>query len=115
MLHLEWFDTLDLRTLHVVAALLGVFLALFVMQLWGTGEFHSEHEQRWLVHMRRAALMGLALAFLWSLSYADTKNWQPWPTDIAAVLAIDIFLLTNVISSVFKRWTRTPKTLGASQ
>ena len=105
---LEFFEGFDLNTPHYVAALLGVGLSLYVMQLWAHGEVATDHPV--VGQLRRTALIILALALLWSLGYADSKKWQPWPSDLLTVIAIDIFLLSTVISHIIRRHNTDLKT-----
>lgn len=101
---LEFLDSVDLKGAHFVASLLGVGLALYVMQLWGHGSVAYEH---FVVNqLRRTSLIILALALLWSLSYAEIRQWQPWPSDLLTVIAVDIFLLSTVISSAIQQYKR---------
>lgn len=92
----EW----QLGTLHTFAALLGVALSLYVMQLWSRGEITVEHPV--IMQLRRAALMVLAMALLWSVSYALDKAWDPWPAQVLVVLAVDMGLAVTIAAA----WVR---------
>jgi hypothetical protein len=93
----------DLRVLHTVATLLGCFLAVYVMQLWGTGEL-TKSEPHIFVQIRRFGLGALALCFLWSLLYSNQKGWQPWPPHLFIIISVDILMASTVASALLKRW-----------
>lgn len=77
----------DLSTLHSLLTLIGAGLAIYVMQL--TSHEHEDAvDPAWIRWGRRFVLGCIALAFLWSLNYAQTKSWQPWPPEIMLVLAV---------------------------
>lgn len=80
-------EGVDLSAVHTILTLAGMFLAVYLMQL--TSHADEDHDDppalKWC---RRAALAAIALALLWSLSYSQTKSWQPWPPEIALIFAI---------------------------
>jgi len=90
-------ESSDLTTLHTILTIAGMFLAVYVMQL--TSYVNEDHRDsvtlRW---GRRASLMFIALAFLWSLSYSQTKGWQPWPPEVALILAIITMMAVRAIA-----------------
>lgn len=77
----------DLSTLHTILTLLGFGLTLYVMQLT-SHENEDISDPPWLRWGRRMALGLVALALLWSLSYSETKRWQPWPPEMMLVLGV---------------------------
>lgn len=81
------FEGHDLSTVHTLMALLGAGLALYVMQLT-SHEHEDAADPAWLRWSRRLSLGGVAMSFLWSLSYSMTKQWQPWPPEVALHLAL---------------------------
>lgn len=93
----RFLEGLDLTTLHTILTIAGMFLAVYVMQL--TSHVNEDHADpptvRWF---NRASLAGIGLALLWSLSYSQTKNWQPWPPEIALILAVIIMLGARAIA-----------------
>lgn len=90
-------EGLDLTALHTLLTIAGMFLAVYVMQL--TSHVNEDHDDtaplRW---GRRSALAGIALSMLWSLSYSLTKSWQPWPPELALILAIIVMLGVRAIA-----------------
>lgn len=96
------FDGIDFSTVYFVAALAGALLALYVMMLWSRGSVEMEGDCWFARHSRRIALAGWSLAMLWSLAYATTKGWQPWPPYLLATIAVDAILISIVIVA-FKR------------
>lgn len=92
-----WIDSWDLSTLHTVAALIGAALSLYVAQMWSRGEIRIEHPA--VLIARRGALLMLALAMLWLVSYANDKGWAPWPAQVMLVLAVDLGLLVTIVAT----------------
>ncbi len=93
-----WVDSWKLGTWHMCVSLLGAFMALYVMQLWSRGEIISD-EHPVISQLRRFALMLLALALLWSVSYGHDKNWDPWPADFLTNVAIDMILAVTIVAT----------------
>ncbi len=92
-----WVDSWKLGTAHMLVSLLGAFMALYVMQLWSRGDL-SKDEHPIITHARRFGLMLLALALIWSVSYATDKRWEPWPADFLTNVAIDIMLGAAIVN-----------------
>lgn len=103
---LDWVDGLDLRSVHAIATLLGAILPIYVAQLWGRGEL-TKIEPPVFMHTRRWGLIALALGNVWSLLYSDQKGWQPWPPHLAIIIAIDVMLVSTVLSAAIRRWRET--------
>jgi hypothetical protein len=77
----------DLSTAHTVLALFAAGLAVYVMQL--TSHVQEDAvDPLWLQWARRVGLAAVALALIWSVSYSTTKMWQPWPPELALILAL---------------------------
>lgn len=76
----------DLSTLHTALTLIGAGLAIYVMQLT-SHEHEDAPDPVWVQWVRRIVLGGIAMAFLWNLNYAHTKDWQPWPPELALMVA----------------------------
>jgi hypothetical protein len=88
---------IDLTAVHTILALSGMFLAVYVMQL--TRFEGEDREDHWLIReAHRLALVLYALAMLWSLSYSETKQWQPWPSDLAAFAIVDVMLVVRLLA-----------------
>ncbi len=100
-----WVDGLHLQTAHMLVSLLGAFMALYVMQLWSRGEITPDINPV-ISQLRRASLMILALALLWSVSYANDKNWDPWPADFLTNVALDMILGATIIAVRLRRGTK---------
>lgn len=77
----------DLSSIHTILTIAGMFLAVYVMQL--TSHANEDAGDHWVLRWgRRTSLAMVALALLWSLSYSQTKSWQPWPPEIALIVAL---------------------------
>lgn len=97
------FDATNLRNVHFTASFLGAMMALYVMQLWTVGALYIANDC-WLSRQaRRVALMAVAVAMLWSLGFQDAKNWAPWPSDVALILAVDMFLFSSIVVAIRKK------------
>lgn len=96
----QWFDNSSFAVAHNVFCLLGVFLCLYVMQLWSSGAIQKDHPV--IMQTRRGAMILLALALLWSLSYAYDKAWDPWPADVLIVIAIDAMLGVTIAAAAMR-------------
>lgn len=98
-------DGVDLSAVHTILALAGALLSVYVMQL--TYYEAEDSEDHWIIRLgRRFALSVLALAFLWSLTYSETRQWQPWPPEIVAMAAIDLLMSVRV-AAIWARIYRT--------
>jgi hypothetical protein len=87
----------DLSLVLMTLAMLGFFLAVYVNQL--THYEAEDHNDPWFIRMmRNAAYMMLAWGFLWTLSYANAKGWQPWPPVILIIVAVDIILFNRALA-----------------
>ncbi len=96
-----WVDSWKLQTAHMLVSLLGVGLSLYVMQLW-----YDPYEHVIVIQLRRLALVVLALALLWSVSYANDKNWDPWPADFLTNVAIDMLLGATIFAVRLRRGSK---------
>lgn len=93
----------DLRMLHHVACIAGAFMAIYVSALWGRGAIEMAGDCRTSILVRRAALTILALALLWSFAISLDKGWQPWPSDLTMILAVDFFLASKLMTAYRRR------------
>lgn len=93
----RWLEGFDLTAAHTVLALLGAFLSVYVMQLTHY-EAEDDVDPPALRFARRFALALMAWAMLWSLSYSETKNWQPWPAQVLTIMAADAILFIRAIA-----------------
>jgi hypothetical protein len=91
------FERVDLSGAFAAAVLLGAVLAVYLMQVSWQSDI-ERGDPTWLRYLRRTSLMGLALAFIWALSYSLSKNWQPWPPFLAVVVSADLYLAVRVIT-----------------
>lgn len=91
------FEGRDLSTLHAALTLIGAGLALYVMNLPGH-ERGDNADPVWLQWLRRVSLGGLAAALLWSLNYSLSRQWQPWPPEIAIHVALISWLFARAAS-----------------
>lgn len=90
-------EALDLTAAHTILALLGTLLAVFVMQQTRY-EAEDADDPAPMRFARRLSLALLALALLWSLSYSETKSWQPWPAQVLTIFAVDAVLAIRAIA-----------------
>lgn len=93
----RFLESIDLRTWHMLLSLLGFFIVVYVMQLthW---EAEDDVDPAYIRHLRRVSLALLAWSMLWSLSYQETKNWQPWPPEILMILALDMIMFIRALA-----------------
>jgi hypothetical protein len=99
------FDGLDLTGLHLVLAIYGAIITVYVMQL--TSHEHEDRDDPPVVRvMRRLGLAGMALGFLWSALYSDGRQWQPWPPVLLVFLAFDV-VMTVKAAAIWHRIGRT--------
>ena len=94
MLNLEH---VNLTVIHTFLTLFGAGFTLYVMALIGY-EHEDDADPIWVQWSRRMYLGGGALALLWSLNYSETRNWQPWPPEIAFILAWVAMLAVRAIA-----------------
>jgi hypothetical protein len=80
-------EGVDLIRAHTLLTLVGAMLAVYVMSLTSY-EHEDAKDPTWLRWARRSVLAMMAWSFLWSLSYSETKNWQPWPPEILMLLSM---------------------------
>jgi hypothetical protein len=96
-------DSVDLTGVHFLACLFGVILCVYVMQLMMAGAIQFHDDCVIAYHVRRTALMLLALAMCWALTYSSNKGWQPWPPDVLIVISIDLMLAAGVIVALRRK------------
>ena len=94
-------DEWNLNTFHTLAALLGVALSLYVMQMWSQGQILADPPI--IMVARRASLMLLSLSLLWLVFYANDKGWAPWPAQVLLVLAIDFSLVVTIVAAKLRQ------------
>lgn len=111
-------ESVDLTSVHTFLTIAGMLLALFVMQQTGHG--NEDRDDPPLVRWgHRVSLGSIALALLWSLSYSMTKNWQPWPPELALIMATIAVLSFRALAIHFhirrgiRRGTRLMTPVGA--
>lgn len=92
----------DLTNLHAVLCMSGILFSVWCHQLWGRDFFGAESSH--LVRsMQRMSFIVLAVSLCWSLSYAHIRNWQPWPSYILTLFAINLFLFSILVVAGMKR------------
>lgn len=99
---MEFLDRLDLSTLHATLCLIGILFSIWCHQLWGREFFGTEHSPKVRV-MQRTAFILLSLSLCWSLSYAHVRNWQPWPSYVVTLIAVDLYLFSILYAAGTKR------------
>lgn len=101
----SYLDTLDLQAIYVLLSIAGVLLSTHLMQL----AWHNPDEGGLALRLaRRGNLATIALAMLWSLSYATDRHWQPWPPALLITLSVDVMMVIRilVIHSMLRRGAR---------
>lgn len=69
----------------------GVILSVYVMQT--SWIINSEiGENVYIKNMRRASLVTVALAMMWTILYSENTGWQPWPSQVGIMFAVDLML-----------------------
>jgi hypothetical protein len=91
----------DLTLLHAVLCWAGIVMALWCHQLWGRGIINLV-DCVTIRGLHRMSYVMLALSLCWSVSYAASTHWQPWPSYVLTVLAVDMYLLAQVLTSVVR-------------
>jgi len=90
-------ESFDLTVIHTILTIAGMLLAIYVMQL--TSYVNEDFKDPWHIRWsRRASLAFIALALLWSLSYSQTKSWQPWPPEVALIMAIIMMMAVRAFA-----------------
>mgnify|MGYP001178221290 CR=1 FL=1 len=94
---LQRLEGIDFSTIHTVLCLIGALLAVYQMQL--VSHEHEDRADPTLIRWgRRIALMTIAISLLLLVLYADARQWQPWPPQIALVLAVIVMLGIRVLA-----------------
>ena len=100
----HFFEAIDLRGVHWAASFIGTLLCIYLMQLTRHSPAGGAVKCMTVNGLRRVSLWLLALSLLWSIGYMDARpTWQPWPPDLAALLAFDIFLSSAIIGIYLKQ------------
>jgi hypothetical protein len=95
-------ESIDLVPYFTGLALAGVFLALIAMQMSWNEAIQRGVDTPVTMNLRRASFVAVALSLLWSLSYAETTGWQPWPPALAMVGALDFYFAVLIAIIVVK-------------
>lgn len=101
----RFLEGIDLTNLHLMLTIFGGLLSVYVMQLT-----HYEAEDlvdpRFLREARRFALALIALAQFASALYSLSHRWQPWPTEIMLIFAVNMHLVIRMVAI----WARIRRT-----
>jgi hypothetical protein len=87
-----------MQTLFILFVIIGVLISVYLMQITESTPA-VPGDSAWMRWLRRGSLAGVALSFLWCLSYGTSMNWEPWPPMVAIVIAIDFNLLMRTITT----------------
>lgn len=98
---------INLVPVQFVLSIVGVFLALAVMQLSGNDRL-APGEKMCLRIFRRFAVATVAGGLLWAVSYGYAQDWQPWPPFVVIILGVDLMMAATVISCAAKRQAPQP-------
>ena len=83
-------ENTDLGYIHALCSITGIILS--VLSMSGINpKFQIKKHYSYRVGY---ALIGLALA--WNINYAIDKSWQPWPPNLALIIAVDYFLAVRL-------------------
>lgn len=96
----RFLEAADLTSVHTFLTIAGALLALFVMNQ--TSHLDEDKDDPFVVRWgNRISMGGIALALLWSLSYSQTKNWQPWPPELALIVGVIAWLAFRALAIHF--------------
>jgi hypothetical protein len=87
----------DFSKLHTLLAILGAFLAVYVMSLTSY-EHEDAADPAWLQWIRRAGLALVALSFAWTFNYSIEHRWTPWPPEIMLMVGVLLGLAVRTIA-----------------
>ena len=90
-------ESVDLSGAYTIFSLAGALLAVYVMQITRY-EAEDRADPPFLRNARTAGLATLALMFLWSLTYSEVRQWQPWPPALGITIALDALMLIRVFA-----------------
>jgi hypothetical protein len=90
-------ESADLTGVFALASIAGSMLSIVAMQMSWNEAMERGVDTPAMLNLRRASFILVSLTLLWSLSYAETKGWQPWPPAVAIVLALDFYLSVLII------------------
>lgn len=90
-----------LTEIHAVLCMIGCIGSVYLMQLTG---HHGDEvgDKPYMIAMRRVGLWVLALCLLWAVNYSDSKDWAPWPPDVAIVACVDFLIIVRSLT-LFKK------------
>lgn len=98
-------DNVDLSAAHVVLALYGGLITIYVMQKTRY-EAEDQRDPKFVRDLRTIALTALSGAMFWSLTYGESRQWEPWVPDLLGMLAIDVLMTIRA----FAIWARIKRT-----
>lgn len=101
MIHSFLYGVYDLTGLHAALCIAGILMGVSCHQLWGTGFFGAENCTGVRV-MQRVSFLTLSLSMVWSLSYAHVHKWQPWPSYMLTLMAVDLYLFSTLLAAVMR-------------
>lgn len=101
----SFMDSVDLTAVHTILALYGGLIAIYVMQKTRY-EAEDQRDSKFVRMTRTIALAALSGSMFWSLTYGESRQWQPWPPDILGMLALDVLLTVRTLA-IWDRLKRT--------
>jgi cell division protein FtsW (lipid II flippase) len=81
----------DLTRVHIVLALFGGLLAIYVANLTSF-ERDDVGEPTFLQWSRRVGYFVTAISLFWSVIYMDNHQWQPWPPMLLLIFGVVVML-----------------------
>jgi hypothetical protein len=100
---LHRFEVADLQRCHLILALSGAILSVYVMSLTSY-EQEDRVDPKWLQWTRRVGHAMTALALLWSVNYMESHQWQPWPPLLLLILSVNITMAVRAIAIHCRIW-----------
>lgn len=97
----------DLGIYHFTASIVGVVSALWLVKLSTHNRVGTNDKLCFQWASRLAyALIGVSMG--WSAMFAVEQNWQPWPPFLLMCLAIDMRMITSIISVYVRERQSSP-------
>lgn len=91
-------DRFDLTSAFIIAAFIGAFSALMIMQIKTQEDLQRPDVPGWFSWMRRFSWFLVAMMLFWCVGYAHTRSWQPWPPVVLLVIALDFNWVIRIVS-----------------
>jgi hypothetical protein len=99
----HFLESIDLTLVHFILGGAGTLLSVYAMKLidW---EAEDDVDPQWQRLLRRIGYVLMAWGMLWSLDYSFLRGWQPWPSELLTIFAIDIVMFTRIMGIKSRIW-----------